>query len=93
MNHSATIGNIDLRTQSPPPAHSPSEWLAGAARVLRAFLSLREATPEEIAAREVQAVRTMAYAFRDTDPGFASDLYAAACRHESAVEEAAPSAA
>lgn len=34
------------------------------------------------AAEEAQNVRNMAFAFEKTDPGFASDLYAAAARHE-----------
>lgn len=89
MNHSTTAGSIDLRARATGPTRALSEWLAGAAGVLRDFLSLRRATPEETSAREVQAVRAMADSFRDTDPGFASDLYAAACRHECAVEEAA----
>ncbi len=92
MSQTTTVGSIGLRTYSGRPTRAPSEWLAGAASVLRDFLSLRRATPEEISAREVQAVRAMAYEFRNTDPGFASDLYAAACRHESASEETARSA-
>ena len=38
--------------------------------------------PAGNAAREAQQVREMAYRFSQTDPGFASDLYAAAARHE-----------
>lgn len=34
------------------------------------------------AAREAQEVRSLAYSYSRTDPGFASDLYAAAARHE-----------
>ena len=34
------------------------------------------------AAIEAQNVRNLAYAYSKTDPGFASDLYAAAARHE-----------
>lgn len=36
----------------------------------------------ESASREAQAVRRLAYSYAQTDPGFASDLYAAAARHE-----------
>jgi hypothetical protein len=89
MNHTTTAGNLDLRTRATRPT---GEWLAGAARLLGAFLSLRQATPEEVATRDVQAVRAMAESYRNTDPGFAGDLYAAACRHERTIEEAARSA-
>jgi len=41
-----------------------------------------EHTPSGAAALEAQKVREMAYAYSKTDPGFASDLYAAAARHE-----------
>jgi len=34
------------------------------------------------AADDAAAVRALAYAYRESDPGFASDLYAAADRHE-----------
>jgi hypothetical protein len=34
------------------------------------------------ASREAQKVRELAYSYSKTDPGFASDLYAAAARHE-----------
>ena len=36
----------------------------------------------EAAAIEAQNVRALAYSYSKTDPGFASDLYAAAARHE-----------
>ena len=41
------------------------------------------------AAEELAAVRALADSYRLTDPGFASDLYAAAQRHERASEDAA----
>ena len=41
-----------------------------------------ERTPAEAAACEAQKVRNLAYSYAKTDPGFASDLYAAAARHE-----------
>lgn len=34
------------------------------------------------ASKEAQKVREMAYAYSEIDPGFASDLYGAASRHE-----------
>jgi hypothetical protein len=40
------------------------------------------ASPADQAAREAQAVRELARSYAKTDPGFASDLYAAAARHE-----------
>jgi hypothetical protein len=39
-------------------------------------------------ADELASVRALADSYRRTDPGFASDLYAAADRHERAFEEA-----
>jgi hypothetical protein len=39
-------------------------------------------TAAEAAAREAQRVRELASTYAKTDPGFASDLYAAAARHE-----------
>jgi hypothetical protein len=38
------------------------------------------------AAREAAAVRELAHRYRRSDPGFASDLYAAADRHERAFD-------
>lgn len=40
-------------------------------------------------AEEAAAVRALADSYRRTDPGFASDLYAAVDRYESACEAAA----
>jgi hypothetical protein len=39
-------------------------------------------TPQEAAAREAAPVRALADQYRRSDPGFASDLYAAADRYE-----------
>jgi hypothetical protein len=39
-------------------------------------------TPAKGAALEAQRVRELASTYAKTDPGFASDLYAAAARHE-----------
>lgn len=41
------------------------------------------------AARELAEVRALADRYRRSDPGFASDLYAAAARHESALDHRA----
>jgi hypothetical protein len=46
-----------------------------------------EAAPSG-AAEELAAVRALADSYRHCDPGFASDLYAAADRHERALDEA-----
>jgi len=59
-----------------------SRW---AAAVFTALASLfRAPAPRKLSrAEEAAAVREMARRVQDTDPGFASDLYAAAIRHES----------
>jgi hypothetical protein len=41
------------------------------------------------AARELAAVRALADRYRRSDPGFASDLYAAAARYESSLADKA----
>jgi hypothetical protein len=41
------------------------------------------------AAEEAASVRALADTYRNSDPSFASDLYAAADRHEHAAERAA----
>lgn len=40
-------------------------------------------------ARELAAVRALADRYRRSDPGFASDLYAAAARYESSLDDKA----
>ena len=47
-----------------------------------AFRTTAERSPAESAAQEAQKVRSLAYSYAKTDPGFAADLYAAAARHE-----------
>jgi hypothetical protein len=54
----------------------------------RAMTTKAETAPRT-AAEELAAVRALADSYRQTDPGFASDLYAAADRHELASENAA----
>lgn len=54
----------------------------------RAATTRAEAKPRS-AAEELAAVRALADSYRTSDPGFASDLYAAADRHELASETAA----
>ena len=55
-------------------------WLAATKKV--------EPAPRSIA-DELADVRALADTYRKSDPGFASDLYAAADRHERAYEVAA----
>jgi hypothetical protein len=54
----------------------------------RAATTKAEAAPRS-AAEELAAVRALADSYRRSDPGFASDLYAAADRHEHDIEVAA----
>ena len=53
-------------------------------------IGLRAASAKDTAAakaaRELAEVRALADRYRRSDPGFASDLYAAAARHESALD-------
>jgi hypothetical protein len=60
------------------------QWLA-TAWPSRASLSTTDIAKRE-AAREVASVRALADRYQRSDPGFASDLYAAAARYEQAVE-------
>lgn len=53
--------------------------------MLRAPAVARSAS--ESAALEAQKVRSLAYSYSRTDPGFAADLYAAAARHEGLYAE------
>jgi hypothetical protein len=61
-------------------------WLAAARRLVE-----RRAAPPVPAARdrarEAAAVRALAHTYRNTDRGFAADLYAAADRHERAGDD------
>jgi hypothetical protein len=49
----------------------------------------RRAEALKSAAEEAASVRALADTYRNSDPSFASDLYAAADRHEHAAERAA----
>lgn len=57
-------------------------------RAWRALTTKAEAKPRSVA-EELAAVRALADSHRPSDPGFASDLYAAADRHERAFADAA----
>ena len=70
-------------------APSATQFLFSRGRQLwRAATTRVEAAPRS-AAEELAAVRALADSYRRSDPGFASDLYAAADRHEIANESAA----
>jgi hypothetical protein len=56
-------------------------------QVWRTVTTQAEAAPRSLAG-ELAAVRALADSYRESDPGFASDLYAAADRHERAFEAA-----
>lgn len=51
-------------------------------RTSDALQAVQAPTRAQTAAIEAQRVRDLAYTYSKTDPGFASDLYAAAARHE-----------
>ena len=80
---------IQLHTATVPALAAPrgAQWAADvAARVFTAIGTLfaaRPAAAEQTRFDEAEAVRRLADSLRDTDPGFAEDLYAAANRHES----------
>ena len=64
---------------------TPLDSLISAARRWLHNRAARSATVKETgskAAREAEALRAYAHTFEKTDRGFASDLYAAANRHE-----------
>lgn len=77
--------------------HTATLWTlsnAGAVLFHRWRQLFARAEPEPVnaaasAAAEAAAVRALADSYRQSDPGFASDLYAAADRHEIAVEASA----
>jgi hypothetical protein len=53
--------------------------------IRRAAATKLEVTPRR-AAEDAAAVRALADTYRQSDPGFASDLYAAADRHERDID-------
>lgn len=52
----------------------------------RTVMTKTQAAPRSLG-EELASVRALADSYRNSDPGFASDLYAAADRHERAFEE------
>jgi hypothetical protein len=77
--------NASSATLAAPPAPL---WQ----RLARALAGLRLRQPASAAqtgARDAEAVRALADRYRRSDPGFASDLYAAAARYESSLADKA----
>jgi hypothetical protein len=75
-----------LTTMHTAPVATPrgAEWAAEAVlRLQRLFSQLRARWSARAAGRvgEAEALRQYAMQFRDSDPGFAADLFAAADRH------------
>ena len=66
-------------------------WMEALAHILRPVSTSDE--PLGKAEREAAAVREMALRYRETDRGFAADLFAAADRHEELARAARPGAA
>ncbi len=83
MNYSTTA---DFALRSAAPLSKSTTWVAAAARMLRDALGVPELSPDQRVVRDAAKVRTLAYGYRDIDPSFASDLYAAADRHEQSIE-------
>ena len=74
-------------TQGTLPLRWRQALLLATGRLLRRPTDPWEAAQRD-AADDAAAVRALAYAYRQSDPGFASDLYAAADRHEREHEAA-----
>jgi hypothetical protein len=74
----------NIMTLAPSTAHFVfNRWR----QAWRAATTKAEAAPRSLA-DELASVRELADSYRSSDPGFASDLYAAADRHERAFEAA-----
>ena len=74
----------NIMTLAPSATHfALNQWR----QAWRAFTTKAVAAPRGLA-EELASVRALADSYRNSDPGFASDLYAAADRHERAFEGA-----
>ena len=76
---------LHLKVQRSRFGHHALATLAGLApAALRSWFTSEPLvlTAADKASQEAQKVRDMASSYSKTDPGFASDLYAAAARHE-----------
>ena len=81
MSHATTVEVLHVDT----PATPRGATLVGLLYTALASLFQRDpAVPSR--AEEAAAVRELASRVASTDPSFAADLYAAACRHESLDE-------
>ena len=78
MSHAPTVEVLHVDTPATPRGATLVGLLAGA---LVALFQRAPARPSRAA--EAAAVRELAQRVADTDPAFAADLHAAACRHES----------
>jgi len=77
---------ITVHPTAKVPTPRGALWAAVAAasvfRLLHRWLDARERASLRADADDVQRVRALARSYASTDPGFASDLLAAADRHE-----------
>lgn len=83
MSHSTTFSVLHVDTPATPRVAT----LVGFLYSVFADLFRRE-QPVPNRVEEAAAVRALAQQMMVTDPSFAADLYAAACRHESLDDEA-----
>jgi len=83
MSHSIAVEVVHVDTPATPRIATLIDLL------FTAFAGLFERTPPAAPTRvqEAAAVRELAQSLMATDPNFAADLYAAACRHESLDEQ------
>jgi hypothetical protein len=84
MNYSTTAEHAGLRTAG--ATESGRALLGAVTRWLRRLADAIEPSPQQRVASDVAYVRALADSWRHADPGFASDLYAAANRHESDLD-------
>jgi hypothetical protein len=85
MSHSTTIEVVHVDTPATPRIATLIDLL------FTAFAGLFQHTSPAVPTRvqEAAAVRELAHSLAGTDPSFAADLYAAACRHEIQDERSA----
>jgi hypothetical protein len=93
MTDKAIDFGIARRRAAPRSGAVLGPLLGAAVRALTQIFAMPSSQPSDRAAREAGAVRMLAHRYRDTDRGFAADLYAAADRHEEAARAARPGSA
>jgi hypothetical protein len=87
MNHSAIAARAPGGLRCTLLRLAPLPPLLGTVQRWLRRTAVDDEVPAALQARrEAAAVRAMADTYRATDPGFASDLYAAASRHEMTAE-------